>query len=132
MVRDSGLSLDDARVACIEEGFLVDNEERAEEPSINDLLDLIAAEASGHKQYRAHERLDALDYEAAKSYADELSERGNPEVQRLIDELVRDGVLVPTKRRRGGYIPREYAKPAELPTACRGGADIPEFFKRTA
>jgi hypothetical protein len=105
------LSLDDARVACVEEGFLIDDEERESEPSINDLLELIAAEAKGHKQYRIHETLDAIDYETAKSYADE---RGTVDVQRLVDQLVRDGVLVPTKRRRGGYIPREYAKPAEL------------------
>ena len=132
MVNERGLSLDDARVACIEEGFLIDNEERAEAPTINDLLDLIAAEASGHKQYRGHETLDAIDYEAAKNYAAELSERGNPEVRQLIDDLMRDGVLVPTKRRRCGYIPRDFAKPAELPTSCRGGVHIREFLKRTA
>ena len=66
MVRKSGMSLDDARVACIEEGFLDDSEERDSEPSINDLLDLIAAEARGHKQYRVHEALDAAEYEAEK------------------------------------------------------------------
>jgi hypothetical protein len=75
---------------------------------------LIAAEAAGQKQYRAHEMLDAIDYEAFNRHADELSERGHPEVQKLIDALVRDGVLVLTKRRRGGYIPREFAKPAEI------------------
>jgi DNA-binding transcriptional regulator YiaG len=69
MVRKSGMSLDDARIACIEEGFLQDNEEREHEPSINDLLELIAAEASGHKQYRVHETIDAYEHAAAKAAA---------------------------------------------------------------
>jgi len=65
MVRRKGMSLDDARIACIEEGFLQDHEER-DEPSINDLLELIAAEAAGHKQYRICEALDAHEIEAAR------------------------------------------------------------------
>jgi hypothetical protein len=48
LVCKSGMSLDAAREACIEEGFLQDNERS--EPSINVLLDLIAAEAAGRKQ----------------------------------------------------------------------------------
>jgi hypothetical protein len=32
MMNERGLSLDDARIACIEEGFLADNEERDEAP----------------------------------------------------------------------------------------------------
>jgi DNA-binding transcriptional regulator YiaG len=66
MVRKSGMSLDAAREACIEEGFLIDREDRECEPSINDLLDLIAAEAGGHKQYRAHEAVDAYEWDAKK------------------------------------------------------------------
>jgi hypothetical protein len=61
LVRKSGgMSLDTAREACIEEGFLQDNESHA--PSINDLLALIAAEARGNKQYRIHEALDAWEF----------------------------------------------------------------------
>jgi hypothetical protein len=67
MVRTSGMSLDAAREACIEEGFLEDREGRECEPSINDLLELIAAEAAGHKQFRAHEALDAYEYETKRA-----------------------------------------------------------------
>jgi hypothetical protein len=67
MIRRSGLSLDAAREACVQEGFLADHEEREREPSINDLLELIAAEASGHKQYRAHEAVDAYEYETKRA-----------------------------------------------------------------
>jgi hypothetical protein len=61
LIRKSGMSLDAAREACIEGGFLQDHECREREPSINDLLELIAEEARGNKQYRIHEALDALE-----------------------------------------------------------------------
>jgi hypothetical protein len=67
MVRTSGMSLDAAREACIEEGFLEDREGRECEPSINDLLELITAEAAGHKQYRVHEAIDAYDWETKRA-----------------------------------------------------------------
>jgi hypothetical protein len=67
MVRKSGMSLDAALQACIEERFLEDHEEREREPSINDLLELIAAEASGHKQYRIHEAIDAYEWDAKQA-----------------------------------------------------------------
>ena len=66
LIRNSGgMSLDTAREACIEEGFLQDRESNA--PSINDLLELIAAEASGNKQYRIHEAIDAWELSRAEA-----------------------------------------------------------------
>ena len=66
LIRNSGgMSLDTAREACIEEGFLQDRESNA--PSINDLLELIAAEASGNKQYRIHEANDAWELSRAEA-----------------------------------------------------------------
>jgi hypothetical protein len=67
MIRKSGMSLDEAREACIEQGFLQDHEGREYEPSINDLLELIAAEASGHTQYRVHEAIDAYDWDRKRA-----------------------------------------------------------------
>jgi hypothetical protein len=74
MFRKSGMSLDRAREACIEAGFL--QECRGSEPTINDLLDLIAAEAAGHKQYRIHEALDAYEYDAALRRLMRIKRRG--------------------------------------------------------
>lgn len=67
LIRKTGMSLDTAREACVEESFLQDNECREHEPSINDLLELIAAEAAGQKQYRMHEAIDAYEHEAASA-----------------------------------------------------------------
>lgn len=61
MVRKSGMSLDEAREACIEEHFLLDNENADYAPTINDLLELIAAEAKGHKQYRIRDLVDVYE-----------------------------------------------------------------------
>jgi hypothetical protein len=66
LIRKSGMSLDAARETCVEEGFLQDHECREHEPTINDLLELIAAEARGNKQYRIHEAVDALEFSRAR------------------------------------------------------------------
>jgi hypothetical protein len=66
LIRKSGMSLDRAREACIAEGFLQDHECREHEPTINDLLELIAAEARGQKQYRSHEAVDAWELSRAR------------------------------------------------------------------
>lgn len=53
LIRKSGMTLDGAREACVEAGFLRGLQDECEEASINDLLELIDAEARGRKQYRA-------------------------------------------------------------------------------
>ena len=73
LIRKTGMSLDAAREACIEEGFLEDCENPA--PSISDLLELLAEEARGHKQYRIHEVIDAWEWSRAEARSN-LEARG--------------------------------------------------------
>lgn len=56
MVRKSGMSLDQARGACVSAGYLQDQgqwSDRESDSTINDLLELIDAEDRGLKQYPA-------------------------------------------------------------------------------
>lgn len=72
LVREHGMSLDRAREACVEAGYLFDAgafSGAVTESSINDLLDLIRSEAHGDKQYPVGAELpDDYDY---NRYGDE-------------------------------------------------------------
>lgn len=54
MIRRAGMTLDQARRACIDAGYMSDPSDAdgsCSDSTVNDLLDLIDAEARGHKQY---------------------------------------------------------------------------------
>lgn len=83
LIRNTGLTLDGAREACVEAGFLPGLTSDMEEASINDFLDLVAAEARGIKQYR---ECDAV--RAHTMHSDVQCPRGN------------DAAPVPTSNQR--------------------------------
>jgi hypothetical protein len=141
LIRESGMSLDQAREACIEEGFLQDHECREHEPTINDLLELIAAEARGNEQYRAHEALDAWEFSRPTALPTPLSKaecrakqrkRQRNYVARSRAKLICVDVLIIDPRVIGWLVESHLLAPAEANNKPAIGTAISQMLHEAA
>ncbi len=127
MIRKNGMSLDHAREACVEEGFLRDptaDLECASESTVADLLELIDAEARGHKQYRESEAALAWEMDAAAD--DEEAGRLAAPGHAASDQEAREDTRRPAKRQRKSSMDKN-AKEIALEMAREGAASMSEI-----